>query len=129
MHRNTTTQIKGCITQQKFLRRQTLAELERRLGFHTGRLANGVIVAALTRKPLAHEFEFGGYTQVASHYYQEQYGKVQFDKNMMKKKLINEVFTTLGPDRLVKVMPYLRHNPAIRDDDQYPQGRVCRSGH
>jgi hypothetical protein len=123
MHLNTIIPVKGCITQEKFSKGRTLAEIERLLGFHTGRLQQGMIVTALTQIPQVGQFEFGGYSQVASHHFQEQYGKVAFDKDMMKKKLVSDVFKIQGPDRLVKVMANIRHNDAMLADDQYPPGR------
>ena len=118
-----TLTVSGCITQEKFLKGRTLAEIERLLGFHTGRLKEGMIVTALTQIPQVGEFEFGGYSQVASHHFSDQYGKVVFDREMMKKKLVAEVFKIQGPDRLVKVMANTRHSDAMLADDQYPPGR------
>ena len=118
-----TTTVSGCITQEKFLKGRTLAEIERLLGFHRGRLKEGMIVTTLTQIPQVGQFEFGGYSQVASHHFQEQYGKVAFDKDMMKRKLVAEVFKIHGPDRLVKVMANTRHDDALSLDEQYPPGQ------
>ena len=123
MKLNTPLPIKGCITQEKYLRGRTLAEIERILGFHTGRLSQGMIVAALTQIPRADQFEFRGYTQVAGHHYQQQYGNITFDITKAKNKIIKEVFKTHGPDRLVKVLPNIRHNNLMLDDIQYPPGK------
>jgi hypothetical protein len=117
------TSVSGCITQEKYLKGRTLDQIERLLGFHTGRLKEGMIVAALTQIPQVGQFEFGGYTQVASHHFSDQYGKVVFDREMMKKKLVAEVFKIQGPDRLVKVMANIRHEESMLPDDQYPPGR------
>jgi hypothetical protein len=42
------TEVYGFITQEKFLRGKSLAELEDLLGFQTGRLAQGAVVLALS---------------------------------------------------------------------------------
>ncbi len=114
--------IKGCITKEICLSGRTLSEIERILGFHKGRLAKGMVVLALTRKPKANEFEFGGYTQVASHHFEENYGGVALDESKAKENIIKNVFKTHGPNRLVKVLPNIRHDLAMSDDHQYPPG-------
>jgi hypothetical protein len=41
------TTISGCFTKEKFIAGRSLGEIERILGFHAGRLAHGIVVAAL----------------------------------------------------------------------------------
>lgn len=40
-------EVRGCITQERYIKGRSLAELERLLGFQKGRLDNGIVVATL----------------------------------------------------------------------------------
>ena len=46
---------------------RTLQELENILGFHKGRLSEGIVVVALLQIPSKTQFELLGYTQVTGH--------------------------------------------------------------
>ena len=52
----------GCITQEKYIKGRTLADIERTLGFHQGRLSKGMIVAALLQTPSKDQFKLLSYT-------------------------------------------------------------------
>jgi hypothetical protein len=41
----------GCFTHEKFIAGRSLIEIERILGFHSGRLASGIVVVALQELP------------------------------------------------------------------------------
>ena len=47
MQLNQINQIKGCITQERYIKGRSLTELERILGFEKGRLDKGIVVAGL----------------------------------------------------------------------------------
>lgn len=113
--------VKGCITQEKYIKGKTLAELERILGFQKGRLDNGMIVAALMQLPAANQFEVLGYSQVAEHKFSADATK-GLDVNKLKEILRKDVFTLSGNNRLVKVMAKTVHNEHIDNDTQYPPG-------
>ena len=122
MELNQKLKIDGCITKEICISGRKLSEIERILGFHRNRLEKGMVVLALTRKPKADEFNFGGYTQVAGHRYEENYGGVELDVLKAKENIIRNVFKTHGPNRLIKVLPNIRHDIAMSDDHQYPPG-------
>lgn len=110
---------KGCITQMKYLLSSgSLAEMEKLLGYRSGRFAKGMAVGFLTSLPNSYEFELAGYNQVAV----DKINHKTFLKNLnvplLKEQLIKNTFTTNGPDRLVKVFPAIRHS----DDELYPPG-------
>jgi hypothetical protein len=67
MHLRQSISVSGCITQEKYLKGKILPKLERILGFHTGRLRKGIIVAALQQTPTKDQFDLLGYTQVVGH--------------------------------------------------------------
>ena len=111
----------GCITQEKYIKGRTLSELESILGFHAGRLAKGATVAALLQVPGKSGFNLLGYTQVAEHKFnQEALKGLNTDK--LKDLLLQEFFTTVGTNRLVKVIATTEHAKDMNDDDQYPPG-------
>jgi hypothetical protein len=121
MHINEDIEVKGCITQERYIMGKSLRELERILGFQKGRLDTGIVVAALTQLPGVHQFELLGYSQVAEHKFNSDATK-GLDVNKLKEMVRKDTFTILGNKRLVKVMANLPHNDKIENDIQYPPG-------
>ena len=122
MHPHEIIQVKGCITQERFIKGKTLPELERLLGFQKGRLDNGIVVAALIQLPTVHQFELLGYTQVAEHKFNTESTK-GLDIDKLKELVLKETFTLVGTKRLVKVMANTPHNENLNSDLQYPPGQ------
>lgn len=110
--------VRGFVTKQKYLAGRSLLELERTLGFHVGRLANGATFAALNQLPQAQEFETRGYSQVADHRHATP---PSLDMAAIKRMAIAS-WAPSGPERLIKVMAVTAHNAGMTDDDQYPPG-------
>ena len=119
---------KGFITKAQFLRMQTSGELERRLGFNTGRLSDGWWLLFLAEKPGPDDFEFRGYTHMSGGVEQghlprppdprnaEQRLKDDgYDVARMKQQILRDVFKLQGAERLAKVVP-------VRGPGHYPQG-------
>jgi hypothetical protein len=121
MNLNEMIMVKGCITQEHFLRGRTLSEIERILGFHKGRLNEGMIVAALIELPSAHQFDLLGYTQVAEHRF-KGIDPAKLDEKKLKEMVMKEAFTLSGYKRLVKVIANKPHDASMDDDTQYPPG-------
>ncbi|MEQ9440323.1 MAG: hypothetical protein RIG62_14815 [Cyclobacteriaceae bacterium] len=111
--------VKGFITDEKFIRGQTLSEIEKRLGFHQGRLKKGAMFA-LVDYPNLLEFNLRGYSQVAGHHFDKQYGHIQIDVGQAKKSLLKSWQN--HKVQLIKVRPFIDHNSAMDDDKQYPPG-------
>jgi|FLYL01.1.fsa_nt_gi hypothetical protein len=111
-------EVRGCVTQEKYVRGRTLVDLERILGFHTGRLAHGIVVARLNVLPQPDQFELAGYTQVASHRHREPTG---LDIPKLK-SLARAKWAAGGLERLVKVIPNTPHDNNLEPDYQYPPG-------
>ncbi len=111
----------GCITQEKFLfHSASLSEFETLLGYGARRFSQGVAVGVLLHLPAKHQFEFGGYNQVAT----DKIDRKTFmnwtdNPDKVKEKVIKEVFTLTGTDRLVKVFPFIRHS----EGQDYPPGQ------
>jgi hypothetical protein len=118
---NKTILVKGCITQERYIKGRSLAELERLLGFEKGRLEKGIVVAALIQLPAAHQFELLGYSQVAEHK-SKAIDPKKLDVNKLKEMVIKEAFTLVGNKRLVKVIANKPHNTKVDNDIQYPPG-------
>ena len=110
--------VSGCITKEKFIAGRTLADIERILGFHQGRFTGGIAVAALLELPDMQQFELAGYSQVATHRHQVPEG---LDIEKIKANAM-ATWSTVGFERLVKVLPALRHDPNLNPDVQYPPG-------
>jgi hypothetical protein len=121
MHLHEIIQVKGCITQEIYIRGKTLPELERILGFQKGRLENGVVVAALIQLPAVNQFEILGYSQVAEHRHGST-ATAGLDVDKLKGLVLKDTFTLVGTKRLVKVMANTPHNTGLENDLQYPPG-------
>jgi hypothetical protein len=66
--------VSGFITKEKFIAGRTLAEVEKILGFHAGRLSQGMAMAVLTELPGMQQFELAAYSNIAAHHYHTQQG-------------------------------------------------------
>lgn len=111
--------VSGCVTKEKFIAGRTLAEIEKILGFHSGRLSGGITVVALTQLPAVQNFELAAYSNVATHRYQTPAGL-----NLEKlKEEAKKTWAVTGSERLVKVLPAVRHDRNLDPDIQYPPGQ------
>ena len=62
-------EVRGYVTQDKYLIGRDLAAIEKLLGFHTGRLALGATFVKLNSLPALSDFELAAYSMTASHRY------------------------------------------------------------
>ena len=122
MHLHEIIRVKGCITQERYIKGKTLPELERLLGFQKGRLEAGAIVAALIQLPATHQFELLGYSQIAEHHFGAD-ATNGLNVNKLKELVLHDAFTLAGNKRLVKVMANTPHNTTLDNDVQYPPGQ------
>ncbi len=114
--------IKGFITQEKFLLGRSLPEIELILGFRSGHFERGARVVALEQIPHVDQFDLAGYSQVAGHRLADQYGKIPLDRQKLKEFLVAHVFTTVGSNRLVKVLAMHDIQTSLKNNEQYPSG-------
>lgn len=114
----TRTTVQGYITVDKFLYGRSLDIVERTLGFHSGRLAKGARFLALTTLPRLDQFELAAYSMVASHRFISPEG---LDINRLKQAAL-DYWTLIGPNRPVKVHPFIPHDDRLEPDIQYPPG-------
>jgi hypothetical protein len=123
MHLNQQIQVSGCITQEKYIKGKNAAELERILGFKTGRLYAGFAVVVLEQLPNNDQFDLLGYSQVAGHKFGVDALK-GLDVEKLKNMLRQETFALAGINRLVKILPNIPHQTYIGNDEnkQYPPG-------
>lgn len=121
----------GYITKALYLRMQSPREVERRLGFRTGRLDQGYWLLFLEQRLVPSDFEFRGYTQMSGGVSQghedsppdprnaeQRLRDDGYDLLAMKERIVRDVFKYSGAERLAKVIPRAR---AFGDKD-YPQG-------
>jgi len=110
---------KGCFTQDKFLAGRSLRDIEKNIGFQEGRLAQGGIVIALLRLPRKGEFHVAGYTNVSLNKFVMPGG---LDAAVLERNAM-EQWELTGRNRLVKVLPTIRHDPNLLPEIQYPHAR------
>ena len=120
--------IQGYFTQKKCIqyaiKKGGLRNIEQTVGFHSGRLKNGAYILELTRLPKPSEFEFAGYSQVASHRFRTTFPNIETDLNIpeAKKSVIDMWNKEGGSSTLVKIIPITEHSTIMNDDNQYPPG-------
>jgi hypothetical protein len=102
--------VTGYFTIERNIEGANLQELETKLGFRPGRLADGARVLVLLRQPAVGEFVFAGSTR-----YSGAAGLV----GIGKRQNFPIPHGWLG-QRLVKVDPNLRHT----DSEQYPRAQA-----
>lgn len=118
----------GFFTEARYLRGQSAAELERRLGYHDGRLTKGWWLLFLEEPLGAADFAFRGYTHFSGGVEQghldrppdartaeQRLADGGFDLPRMKTRLVDEVFRLDGWRRLAKALPVI-------GDGTYPAG-------
>jgi hypothetical protein len=108
---------KGYITDARFLW-GNIAELERKLGYHSGRLTKGFFLAHLLRIPHFNEFNLAGYSNTPGHRFVMPGG---LDSDKLKAMARKEMMR-IGCRRLVKIIPITPHDASMPDDEQYPPG-------
>jgi hypothetical protein len=113
------TFVSGYVTKDKFILGRTLQEIEKILGFQSGRLQQGIFVLALDRLPQENEFQLAAYSTIAEHHF-----VLPTDLNIDKiKSNAAASWSLTGPDRLVKVRAVTPHDPNLDLDEQYPPGQ------
>jgi hypothetical protein len=119
----------GNFTKALYLRSQSAEELEARIGYGSGRLAQGWWLLFALERPAADNFEFGGYTHFsgsrigppalanARPTVESDLEKVLGGPAALQKRRAAAVeeLQLSGPDRLAKVLPVARGN-------EYPVG-------
>lgn len=126
MHVGETIHPKGCFTQLKFLAGQSLSEIERRLGYRTGRLAQGAYVVQACELPGVNEFNLLAYSHIPGDRFKTN---GQYDPKKLNamsgnadatnlREIARSVWQISGPDSLVKVIPVTPHS----DRETYPSG-------
>jgi hypothetical protein len=98
--------VKGYFTVERNIEGATLREMESKLGFRPGRLAQGARVLVLLNQPLAGQFVYAGSTL-----FSDAKGLVEIEK----RRNFPIPHAWLG-QRLIKVVPLLRDG----GDEQYP---------
>ncbi|MFN2424479.1 MAG: hypothetical protein ABR572_11975, partial [Cryomorphaceae bacterium] len=130
-------EMSGFVTLQRFVQGRTLSEIENILGFRKGKFAKGVMVSAALELPEIDGFELAGYSQVAGHRTEEEYGNInspadqsEADAYAKEKQLAMATWSLYGTSRLIKFSADIGHmsqpNAAITrtlNDYQYPPGR------
>ncbi len=123
--------LKGYFTTVGWVKGHSIKNIESLLGLHNGRLIQGAKVFYALRLPTLSEFELRGFSQVADHRTNEEYGvnlnnpqnKYEKDAYLVKKKLAMSCWSMSGKDRIVKIWPVTQHSNFIDNSLQYPPGQ------
>lgn len=134
-----TVRLKGDVTQNKWVGARSAAALESNLGFGRGRLSEGWVVLVLKQVLTHDDFEFSGLTLRSGGRLGLPADSVAADK--LRPRVHDEVMrdfgssgykalqtkalatiTPTGEDRLVKVVPVIRHSATMEPSEQYPMG-------
>ena len=123
-----TVKMRGYVLKAMFMRGQSAAELERRIGYGSGRLIKGWYLFFLLQMPTITDFTMRGYTYLPDGVpvgesdppepAMANRGWSQSDIDSLKQNLIKRTFTISGPERLAKVIPVTDHGPG----STYPPG-------
>ena len=119
---NQSMSLDGYVTQYNWLRGQASLEIERRIGYGSGRLADGWYLLFLKTLPGIDDFDLKGYSHLpdgiptGGHEDAEASLKTAgFDIRKLKLFVIKKEFSVSGPKRLVKVLP-------VAGGSAYPPG-------
>ena len=134
---------KGFVLKLSFIRGQSSAEIEKRIGYRPGRLSSGWALLVLLKKPEVDEFQLGGYTQLSGGMVVERTRsgvpvKVSIDEvaraddsaadlrlgtgyAQLKRNALDAMQIS-GPDYIVKVMPTMPNVQSMPAEEQYPPG-------
>lgn len=112
--------ISGYVTQDKYLAGRPLDSIERKLGFHHGRLRLGMWVARLDRLPAPPDFDLAGYSMIPEHNHRAPDPTI-YDIARMKQNAVAQ-WSLSGGNRLVKVHAFLQHDAHMDPSLQYPSG-------
>jgi hypothetical protein len=109
----------GYYTKARFFRGVSATEIERRIGYHSGRLARGWYLLFLLDPLQFSDFEVRGYSQMSGGVPQghlpnppdrrnsEQRLRAEgYDLDRIKKETVTDTFCLRGADRLAKVIPF-----------------------
>lgn len=130
--------ITGFLTRLDWTIRSKTELIEDNLGYHRGRLSHGFYLLLLKELVRAEDFEFGGIAMFSggrtglpsnapdlekerrriSDVMKERDGKEHYDymRGQHAKSYVLD-----GPERLVKIVPCLDHDPTMGAADQYPR--------
>ena len=124
----------GYFTRLLWVAGQPANELEDRIGYHRGRLAQGYLFLAITETIRADEIELVGH----SHFSGGRIGHPSLNNRMsaedslrrnigdagiqVQRQKIATLLNAGGSDTGVKVLPQIRHDPAMSNAAQYPVG-------
>jgi len=129
-----TIKCKGCVTRLIGVINRPPEDLEERLGYNHGRLANGWALLLLKEPLTGSDFRFAGYTylsggRVGDPHLGDSRPNVHDDLQPMladpsgfADRFAREKMPLSGSERIVKIIPLSDPDPALSDADRYPVG-------
>lgn len=123
--------LKGCFTEEYFLRGLSVSQIGTELGLPQDRLANGIFISFALQLPSFHEFKLGGWAEFATdNFIKYRKGKMKwsetdFEKTYEGKRIPISIeaakkswLANMRNEKLIKVLPVIKH----QQDDIYPAG-------
>lgn len=123
--------LKGCFTEEFFLRGLTLSQIGVELGLPSHRLNDGVFIAFAIRLPSIHEFDLGGWAEYATDNFIEYkngkstWNEQKFEQTYDGKRMPISIEAAkkawrenMKNEKLIKILPKIAH----QQNDFYPPG-------
>lgn len=114
--------VTGYITAERSLLGQNLREIERRLGYQSGRLRKGAFFMLLLETPTIEDssFELRGYSIVPEHKFKMPSGSDEKSEKKIRKNIVD--YWRSENIQLIKVIPIISHDDSLDNDIQYRPG-------
>lgn len=124
---------KGFVTRLISVINRPASRLEDLIGYHRGRLALGWSLLLLKEAVEPSDIILAGYShfsggrighpsQGAARMTVDSSAATTLDMGRVKRSLADS-FVLTGPQRIVKLIPIMEHDPTMREPEQYPVGR------
>jgi len=123
--------LKGCFTEELFLRGLTLSQIGVELGLPSHRLNEGVFISFALQLPTVNQFDLGGWAEYSTDNFISygkngaQWSEKDFEKTYKDKRMpitIEEAkkgwLMNMRQEKLIKIIPVIPHS----NDDFYPSG-------
>ncbi len=126
--------LKGCFTEEYFLRGLSVSKIGQELGLPGHRLKDGVFVAFALQLPYYHEFELGGWAKYSTDKFvtydkgKMTWSRFKFEETYAGKRMPISIedakmawLKNMRHEKLIKILPVIPH----KDDDKYPSGGIA----
>jgi len=131
--------LSGNVTTLIFIKPGHERDMEHSLGYGEGRLSQGYFIALLRQPLTVRDFKLAGYSyfsggrigkpakttardRLREHLQDSVLREYGMDGVLQMKRIAQKGMDATGSRRIAKVLPMIRHNPAMSPAEQYPVG-------